>query len=33
MNTTPARFALVVGDWFDGETRRGPATCMFTACS
>ena len=23
MNTTPARFALVVGDWFDGETRRG----------
>ena len=26
MNTTPARFALVVGDWFDGETRRGPAT-------
>lgn len=26
MNATPARFALVVGDWFDGETRRGPAT-------
>ena len=27
MNTTPARFALVVGDWFDGETRRGPVCC------
>lgn len=26
MTVVPNRFALVVDDWFDGETRHGPAT-------